>query len=445
MRLKAGLMTHHSQYNYTVAVPGSTDCLLYNFNTGALLRLDRAQKLLFDLSPQFSQDHPVVRRWRELGLLTDRDELEDLLEQVRRRYDDYASSTDKVLRLTLYVTSLCNFACPYCVQARRSGHMPQEVQDQVVRLAKAKLAQGGYKGITVTWFGGEPLLVAGIIDDLGHRLMDVAARHGADFKSNIYTNAYLLDQPMVDLLEGVNCRYAVISVDGYGADHDKTRHLHGGGATFERIMDNLDSIRTNMVLDIRSNLHVDNFESFAELQAAIGAMAQRTGNEMRCTPELVYGSVAARERGDSTRRISTSEYHKILDTTDLEERSNTYVPKLFHCRAVQLDNYIVDDEGYLFFQCNKLAPNRDYTYGNILDLDEDGFAMLDDLHREKCLEHVLPTKDEECMRCALLTICYGGCLLARLEGGRNCMKRPERIDAYLLRKAGLLDQTKAGA
>lgn len=430
-------MTHHSTYNYMVAIQGSADCLVYNFNTGAMLRLNQAQKVLFDLSPQFSHDHPVVRRWHELGFLTDCDELEELKEQVRRRYDDYAGRADKVLRLTLHVTSLCNFACPYCFQARRSGHMPQEVQDQVVRLTEAKLGQGGYERMTVDWFGGEPLLAADIIDDLGHRLMDVAARHGAGFSSNIHTNAYLLDQAMVDLLEGVNCRFALVTLDGYGLDHDKTRHLHDGGATFERIMGNLSTIKTSMVLNIRSNLHAGNFESYGRLQATIRAIAERTGNEMRCSPTPVHRSAAGRKRGDSTSLISNDEYHKILDTTDLEERSNTYIPKLFNCHIVQLDNYLVDDEGYLFPHCNELAVDRSFSYGNILDLDEGSFAMLDRLHGEKCLEYVLPTKDEECMRCGLLTVCYGGCLLPRLAGSRSCMKNPERIDAYLLKKAGI--------
>ena len=432
-------MTHHSRYNYTVAIPGSNECLVYNFNTGAMLRLDRAQKLLFDLSPQFSQGHPVVKRWHELGFLSDCDELEVLKDQVRKRYSDYAARTDKVLRLTLHVTSLCNFACPYCFQARRSGHMAQEVQDQVVRLTKAKLEQGGYERMTVDWFGGEPLLAADIIDNLGHRLMDVAAQHGAGFTSNIHTNAYLLDQAMVDLLEGVNCRFAIVTLDGYGSEHDKTRHLHGGGATFERIVGNLSSIKTSMVLNIRSNLHAGNYESYKRLQAVIGAIAKSTGNEMRCSPTLVHTSAAGLQRGDPTSHLPSDEYYKILDTTDLEKRS-----KLFNCHVVQLDNYLVDDEGYLFPHCNELAANRNFVYGNILDLDEDGLDRLDQLHMAKCLEYVLPTKDEECMQCELLTVCYGGCLLARLSGGRSCTKSPERIDAYLLKKAGFPSQTKAG-
>ncbi len=438
-------MTHHSRYNYTVAIPGSNECLVYNFNTGAMLRLDRAQKVLFDLSPRFSQDHPVVKRWHELGFLSDCDELEVLKDQVRKRYSDYAARTDKVLRLTLHVTSLCNFACPYCFQARRSGHMAQEVQDQVVRLTKAKLEQGGYERMTVDWFGGEPLLAADIIDNLGHRLMDVAAQHGAGFSSNIHTNAYLLDQAMVDLLEGVNCRFAIVTLDGYGPEHDKTRYLHGGGATFERIIDNLSAIKTSMVLNIRSNLHAGNYESYKRLQAVIGAIAKKTGNEMRCSPTQVHGTDAGRERGDATSFLSNGEYYKILDTTDLEKRSNTYVPKLFNCHVVQLDNYLIDDEGYLFPHCNELATNRDFAYGNILDLGEGDTDTLDRLHMQWCLENVLPTKDEECMGCGLLTVCYGGCLLPRLRGGRSCMRKPERIDAYLLKKADALEKSKAGS
>jgi uncharacterized protein len=275
--------------------------------------------------------------------------------------------------------------------------------------------------------------------------MDVAARHGAGFSSNIHTNAYLLDQAMVDLLEGVNCRFAIVTLDGYGPDHDKTRHLRDGGATFERIMGNLSSIKTSMVLNVRSNLHAGNCTSYGKLKETIEAVAERTGNEMRCSPAPVHISDAGRERGDSTRLVASDEFYRILDTTDLERRSNTYVPKLFNCHVVQLDNYLVDDEGYLFPHCNELAANRDFAYGNILDLGEGDTDTLDRLHMQWCLENVLPTKDEECMGCGLLTVCYGGCLLPRLRGGRSCMRKPERIDAYLLKKADALEKSKAGS
>ena len=180
------------------------------------------------------------------------------------------------------------------------------------------------------------------------------------------------------------------------------------------------------------------------MQEAIGAIAKSTGNEMRCSPTPVHTSAAGVQRGDPTSHLPSDEYYKILDTTDREKLSNTYTPKLFNCHVVQLDNYLVDDEGYLFPHCNELAANRDFAYGNIFDLDEDGLDRLDQQHMAKCLEHVLPTKDEECMQCELLTVCYGGCLLARLGGGRSCTKNPERIDAYLLKKAGFPSQTKAG-
>nr|MCR5122425.1 hypothetical protein [Ruminococcus sp.] len=68
----------------------------------------------------------------------------EMLGQVSKNaLEHYAKIKEKKLRLTLHVTSLCNFACPYCFQNRRSGNMPKEVKEQILRYAEKRLSEGG--------------------------------------------------------------------------------------------------------------------------------------------------------------------------------------------------------------------------------------------------------------------------------------------------------------
>ena len=426
----------HSQFNRIVPLPGSADVVLYNFRSESCARLDPVRRKFFEFADELPKDNPLALRAKELGFLVEGNELEDLRRSVVGIWDDYAASTHRVLRLTLHITSLCNFACPYCFQGRKSGHMSAEVQDAIVRYVQARLSTGKYERMTVGWFGGEPLVAADILRDLGGRLMEVARNRGAGFSSNIHTNGYLLDQTMVDLLENLNCRFAIITLDGFGEAHDATRHLIGGGPTFQRIIGNLSNIRTHMVLNIRSNMHAGNASTYDGLQARILQIAAETGNEMRCSPVAVHRSGAGIARGDDTEILDDATYRSIKAKTDLDERCRLYDFRRIPCYAMQPDNLVIDDEGYVFPHCNEYAVDQSRAFCNILDYGEASYHEIYEAHRAFALRYTLPEKTPRCMACPLLPTCYGGCPLQRLLGGTGttCKRSLEAADAYILEK-----------
>lgn len=291
--------------------------------------------------------------------------------------------------------------------------MSAQVQDAVVRYTELKLSSRGYERMTVGWFGGEPLLAANIMRDIGHRLMDTAKKYGAGFSSNIQTNAYLLNQDMIDLLEEVNCRFAVITLDSYGSAHDATRHLIGGGGTFDRIIENLSSIRTKIPLNIRSNLDAESVDSYNRLRQTIYDIAEKTGNKMLCSPTYIHDTEASLERGYRANRMDFKRYAEAVLSTDLMERIHPYTLKASYCAVVQPDNYIIDDRGFVYAHCNEGAIDPERAYCNILELDEKNFDLPDKKHMEFAGQCVMPLELEKCMKCQLLPVCMGGCMLSR--------------------------------
>lgn len=425
----------HSQFNYIVPIPDTDDVLVYNFATEALMRLDPVRKKLFEFADQLPADNGLLKKWKQNGFVTDVDEVEAIIEAENKRLDEYCKRTDKVLRLTIHVTSLCNFGCPYCFQSRRSGHMPAEVQDAIVRYTEHKLSTGEYKRMTAVWFGGEPLVASDIIESLGHRLMDIAGRYDAGFSSSLQTNAYLLDQDMVDMLEGVNCRFVTLTLDGYGRYHDASRHLKDGSPTFDHIIHNLRNIKTDMVLNVRSNLDAGNYRSYNELRQLILDIAEETGNEMRCSPSYVHNSEEGLKRGYHANSIKKKDYLEILGTTDLLERSHAYSRRSSFCYIVQPDNYLIDDQGWFFPHCNEYVTDRSRAYCNILDLDEDSYDIPDKKHLEFAKSNFLPHESERCMKCRMLPVCYGGCMITRLVKGHTvCPDEFHDPDGYIMKK-----------
>ena len=235
-------MLKHSQFNHLAQVPGEEEWALVNFHRGTVAKLDSVQKKLFDIAPSLRADLPVVRNWQQGGFLVDEDvdEVAQVRYQVRRFHDGFSSGAQKrPLEMVVAVTSACNFACPYCFQDRRGGHMAPEVRDALVRFVERRLASGQHSHLGVEWFGGEPLLAPEVIDELSSQFMNLADRYGVTYSAMIHTNGYLLDQDMVDFLEARAVKAAIVPLDGMAEAHDATRYLRGGAPTFERIMGNL--------------------------------------------------------------------------------------------------------------------------------------------------------------------------------------------------------------
>lgn len=92
-------------------------------------------------------------------------------------------------------------------------------------LAARMLDASRAKRLTVTWFGGEPLIATDVIEALSPRLISLAEERGCDYKAWVFTNGYLLDEDVVDLL--LRCRVTNIHIplDGVGATNDATRRL----------------------------------------------------------------------------------------------------------------------------------------------------------------------------------------------------------------------------
>uniref|UniRef100_A0A7C5AM79 SPASM domain-containing protein n=1 Tax=Desulfobacca acetoxidans TaxID=60893 RepID=A0A7C5AM79_9BACT len=135
----------------------------------------------------------------------------------------------------LNLTHACNLTCPYCVM-----HLPgledkyeknltpmsletaQKALDLIVRTAP--------QGITITFFGGEPLLAFGLLQDI----VEYAESHYPGwFDYQLITNGTLLEPGMFDFIKEHDIR-VLVSFDGPPAEHDALRKFRRGpGSTFQ--------------------------------------------------------------------------------------------------------------------------------------------------------------------------------------------------------------------
>ena len=171
---------------------------------------------------EVSEDNPMIGRLAKRGVIANFDEREAF--ELRRKLSCITAPHGGVY-ITICPTLACNFECPYCFATRGRGKMSPEVQDDIVALAARMLDASRAKRLTITWFGGEPLIATDVIEALSPRLISLAEERGCDYKAWVFTNGYLLDEDVVDLL--LRCRVTNIHIplDGVGATNDATRRL----------------------------------------------------------------------------------------------------------------------------------------------------------------------------------------------------------------------------
>jgi uncharacterized protein len=167
----------------TVAEGDDGEKLLYNSFRDSLVRVDEETFKVYqgiarpDIYGAVDTDDPVV------GAI-----IADLL-RGGFFVDDGMNETDyvrvvdiqsrfvhgKKLALTIAVTGECNFKCAYCYeQIENPQSMSRETENKIIDYVGRRLERDG--DLSVTWYGGEPLLALGTIGRLSEAFIRLAEK-----------------------------------------------------------------------------------------------------------------------------------------------------------------------------------------------------------------------------------------------------------------------------
>lgn len=154
-----------------------------------------------------------------------------------------ASLASNILYMTIMPTEQCCFRCTYCYEDFAIGKMSPTVQQGIINLVTKRIT--GLDLISISWFGGEPLMAKDIIYQLSDSIMALAKQYNTTYSASMTTNAYLLDQACFEKLVHYGVQNFQITLDGPEAIHDNTRQRVDGKGTFAEIMHNLRAIKAS--------------------------------------------------------------------------------------------------------------------------------------------------------------------------------------------------------
>ena len=418
---------HVSRYIVAARIPGDGQgrFAVANLSRGSCGAYPPLELAALAMLNELPPDHPAVERLARRGLIVNFGERAALEAKARM-----ACAGGRTVTLTICPTMACNFDCPYCFEKHGGPFMSQEVQDDVEALAGRMMDAAGAGVLRVVWFGGEPLLAARVIESLSGRLIGLAEGRGAKYHAEAVTNGYLLTPAAVELLGRARVSEVQVTLDGVGTAHDATRHLAGGGTTFDRIVENLSRPGLPFRVSVRHNVHQGNLGEAEKVRALTEELAAQTGNSIAFCPALVLNSETAERRGQQVGLLDGPAFSEVMLSNVLPGTG----PRAIPCGACHLFDLGVDPEGRLH-KCRQTVDKPGLSFGAARDWDPRD--PLTTASRPDNLTGFIncayPPDDDECAACLWLPVCAGGCPYERLmHGRRQCVPFREDPEGYVL-------------
>lgn len=228
------------------------ELILFNSYTGAITSFSKEEEDLVELAlkGETIADQTLLAGLVEAGFIVNK----NVNENMRAQFLHQTQHRTDVMHLSILPTEECNFRCFYCYETFPRGKMTKEAKEGLKKYVQHKAV--ALKDLSISWFGGEPLLAADVIEELSNSFIDTARQFNINYSAEIATNGYLLNQEMFEQLLDWQIKRFMVTIDGPEEIHNNRRFLRGGGKTFTKIIENLQNI-TKIPGDFEIHLRVN--------------------------------------------------------------------------------------------------------------------------------------------------------------------------------------------
>lgn len=343
-------------------------------------------------------------------------------------------SLDYLHGIELMVCQCCNLACTYCYASEGEYHNPGWMSEDAGKKAIDFLfAKTKDSSVSISFFGGEPLMNMSLIKNLVKYANQLALHHNKRVSYSVTTNGTLIDDDIADFLKMENF-YVSLSIDGTQAGHDLCRVDKSGQGSYADSIKNVHLLNENHV-SLRATATPENC-NYTEIADALYGLKETDffiGEAMNCfTTE------------ESLQSVEQS-YDRLISqfTTDLacgrikKCKSNSLIyPNLkkiayFKERSCSCPAFIstiaVDVNGELY-PCHRFVGSS-YHIGNV---NTDGIDVQ--VAKKLFAQDFLKMNRHGCSQCWAQNLCVGGCPYLNREATGQCDipdKHKCRLNQYL--------------
>lgn len=410
------------------------ELIVYNSYTGAIAIFEKEEGISVKelLSNKEVEIHPLLQPLIDQGFIV----RDDIDEKVRATFLHQSMHRRDSLHLVLLPSEACNFRCVYCYEDFSRGNMTTST---VNGLKKYIDQHGKYlRNLTVSWFGGEPLLGLDIINELSNSFLNAARIFDFSYGAEIATNGYLLTKEKVEQLLENGVNQFMITIDGLAQVHNQRRHLANGTGSYETILENLQhmkEIQGEFEVTIRTNFDEDSLQSIPQF---IIELKQLIGDDRRF--KLFFRPVA-RWGGQNDHNLPVCNQQtideKIWEFTEEAIEAGVSMSSLIArslqptasvCYAAKPNSMIVASDGRIY-KCTLAFHDGENQLGR---LNEDGTVEID-YDKLARWTTIGEETDEQCQSCFFRPACQGNhCPYYRkTTGQRPCSHEKRQIKKVL--------------
>lgn len=175
---------------YTFLFPVEEEYYIYNTLSNALIKIDSDSYSI--LQQARSEKSEIKNTCIDKDLYEILEKNQFITEEEKDDFLAYKSIIDSqrndthFMHLTIAPTMDCNFSCHYCFEKKEKTYITSEIIDSLIHYIEQ---QKDLSSISLTWFGGEPLMAIDRIKEFYDKFQKVWGDRS--FKSNIITTAQI--------------------------------------------------------------------------------------------------------------------------------------------------------------------------------------------------------------------------------------------------------------
>ncbi len=396
-----------SRYALTIDdYPQNGKHLVFNTFTHAMVNISDDLKGLIENSNRPAEEDSLkdLRMLKKMGIVVDRESDETKL--ARTWYDMLRHDTSR-MHITILTTYDCNFACKYCIEegVKKPIYMSDECSDSLVDWLINKVEKDETKELSVSFYGGEPLLNTKPIYKISERLQRFAVDSGILFRSSITTNGSLMDGQLLQDLTKCGLTTVKVTIDGEREVHDLRRPFKDGRGSFDAIIESIWKIPETVKLNVQTNLDEENVAGFPYLLDFFESSG------LKCRMDNLTISSVSRSLGPTS--MSAAQGVDCVKLPDSQIGNElTYMKKLIVKRGFK-SRY--DSINYVICGMNRngafvVIDSLGDIYSCPAFVGRGEFSIGDIYHPELDLgKEISAVELERCFRCTYFPTCGGGC------------------------------------
>ncbi|HEY5976143.1 MAG TPA: geopeptide radical SAM maturase, partial [Geobacteraceae bacterium] len=266
------------------------------------------------------------------------------------------------------------------------------------------------------------------LTEIAHSLGEAARSRGTGFCFSLTTNATLLTRTVAEALLPHGLVRANLTIDGPREVHDRQRPFVSGKGSFDLIVSNIKRVWDLIDIQLGGNFSKDNWHEFPRLLdhlVAEGVTPEMIGNVQFAPIAPKSGKSAGAETSVccSSAEPWLMEAGPILREEVLRRGFTADKPTMAACMIEFEHDLVVNWDGTLY-KCPVFMGWPELSVGTLAEGVKDYSAT----------HNLTVWQNDECLACAYLPLCFGGCRFLTLQAtgtidGVDC-RRPF-LDATL--------------